>query len=205
MRKNQQLKFFKNTQRFFGGRLLYGKRKSQRPLSTKDALHFVMRSLWAKGPYSFLQPHNRKEIERLLMCMSKKYGVKIYRQSIQSNHIHLVIRISKRDLYKAFVRVLSGKIASHVMGSMSFKEFLKVWQRGDGFKSPNEPHGNEQQFWQFRPFTRVLAWGRDFKTCCGYVLQNTAEALGFQAYKERKNYYAKWIKDTAPDFSKAFV
>ena len=40
---------FRN-KKFFGGALLYKRRKSQRPLSKKDSIHFVPRSTWAMGP-----------------------------------------------------------------------------------------------------------------------------------------------------------
>lgn len=45
----KQMSFFKPQKKFFGGALLYKKRKSARPLSSKDSIHFVLRSQWAMG------------------------------------------------------------------------------------------------------------------------------------------------------------
>ena len=122
-RKGQQLSFIKPQLKFFGGILLNGRRKSTRPLSSKDSIHFVLRSSWAMGSDSFLASRNRKSVDLLITHFAKKFGVKIYQRAIQTNHIHLLLKITNRALYKAFIRALSGKIASHVMGQQSFRLF----------------------------------------------------------------------------------
>ena len=61
-------------------------------------------------------------------------------------------------------------------------------------------HQNPEGFWQFRPFSRITNWGKDFKQCIGYLKQNFLEAFGFVNYKPRKNHYAAWIKHAAPIF-----
>ena len=171
-----------------------------------------MRSSWAKGSHSFLQPRNKNEISRLIRVIAKKYFVQVYQLAIAGNHLHLVIRISsRRQHYKTFVRVLSSQIASHVMRKQSFavfKRFALADKRGDPPNSVTdaglgdhpglmEQQGLEQQFWQFRPWTRVMHWGRDFTGCCRYLTRNTLEALGFIEYKPRKDRYSKWLPVTA--------
>ncbi len=188
-RRKSQLSFFEEMKRFFGGRLLHGRRRRARPLSKKEAMHTVLRSSWAVGPHSFLKKQNKNAIKAIIYAVAKKYGVKVYRLSIQGNHIHFVIRLTNRPLYNAFIRVLTSQIASHVMDHRSFDEFRRNL-------ATTEIQGLGQRFWQFRPFTRILAWGRDFKTCCAYVLQNTLEALGFVDFKPRQNRYAKWYAET---------
>jgi REP element-mobilizing transposase RayT len=185
MKKPKQFELFKRDLRFFGGQLLHGRRRGQRPLSIKEAIHLVLRSSWAWSVNSFLKPHNKHAIEKIIAATAEKYGVRIYNKAIASNHVHLMVRIHSRPLYKTFIRVLAGKVASHVMKNQSFKLFRRTL-RGD----PPEIQGKGQAFWQFRPFTRLLHWGRDFKKCCDYLKQNTLEALGFTPFKQRKNYYA---------------
>jgi REP element-mobilizing transposase RayT len=194
--KHRQLSFFKNDPRFFGGQILYGKRKGRRPLSTSEPIHFVLRSSWAMGPHSFLRPHNKGHIDALITSLAKKYGLTIYQRAIASNHLHLLTRIKDRKSYVAFIRVLSSKVALLVMKTKSFKLFLKSLQnpRGDGAKT-TEIQGKGQKFWQFRPFCRIVFWGRDFKTCKSYVMQNVLEAIGFLSYKPRKNSYARWTDE----------
>lgn len=194
----RQQSFFKPQNKFFGGALLKGKRKSLRPLSSKDAIHFVMRSCWARGNDSFLSKRNRELIGSILTNFSKKFGVKIYERAINGNHIHLLLRITNRVLYKAFIKAVTGKIACHVMGGQSFKLFSSSRvnpERGDGVHTINKTQG----FWEFRPFSRIVNWGSDFKNCVGYLKQNVLEALGFVSYKVRKNYYSAWLKENIPE------
>ncbi len=209
MKKSKQLALFPNqTKEFFGGALLYRKRKLKRPLSKRDSIHFVLRSEWAMGSDSFLAKRNHQAIKQILMRFSKKFGVKIYQQAINSNHFHLLLRITNRTLYTAFIKAVSGQIASHTMAQQSFKVFAQARLRkaaGDGSKASvtslsgkdadaadNVPviHQPTESFWQFRPFSRISNWGRDFKQCIGYLKQNIREAFGFVNYKPRKNHYA---------------
>ena len=187
--------------KFFGGALLNGKRKSVRPLSKKDSIHLVLRSIWATGKNSFLVSRNYKVIENIIQCFAKKFGVKIYQLAINGNHIHLLLRITNRPMYRAFIKAVSGKIASHVMGHQSFVQFSSLRQitkSGDGLKTSDKSQG----FWQFRPFSRLVCWGRDFKTCVKYLKQNILEAFGFVPYTQRKDYYSKpvskWLSDHYP-------
>ncbi len=227
MKKPKQLPLFPNqTKKFFGGALLYKKRKSRRPLSKKDSIHLVLRSEWAMGTESFLAKRNHQAIKLILVRFSKRFGVKIYQQAITSNHIHLLLRITNRPLYKGFIKAISGQIASHTMGQQSFKVFKSArtnMTAGDGStalvnsrrikgsgalgdKVANTGvtvatiHQTPEGFWQFRPFSRITNWGRDFKKCIGYLKQNVLEAFGFVNYKPRKNYYAAWIRHAAPVF-----
>ncbi len=159
------------------------------------------------GKDSFLAKRNHQAIKQILVRFSKKFGVKIYQQAITSNHIHLLLRITNRTLYTTFIKAISGQIASHTMSQQSFKVFASARKKlasGDGSNASTEVnsfHQNPEGFWQFRPFSRITNWCRDFKQCIGYLKQNILEAFGFVNYKPRKNHYAAWIKHAAPVFS----
>jgi REP element-mobilizing transposase RayT len=200
MKKPKQLNLFKPDPRMFGGQLLHGKRRTQRPLSTKAPIHLVLRSSWcggsgAMGSNSFLANRNKNHIHGLIQRTARDYGIRIYQVALMSNHLHLVIRIFDRKNYRKFVRVLASRIARHVMRDQSFRVFkrqLLSSVRGDPSKElpgMEETQGKGQAFWQFRPWSRVLHWGRDYKACCDYVKQNVLEALGFVQYKPRKHRY----------------
>jgi REP element-mobilizing transposase RayT len=205
-KKPTQQRLFKKDLRFFGGRLLHGRRRTHRPLNTKEAIHLVMRSSWAMGADSFLHKRNKSQIERLITVVAQKYRVRVYQKAIASNHVHLMIKIESQKLYSAFIRALAGKIASQVMRQQSFKVFRRrqIRDRGDGgggggasAGEGKEIQGLGQQFWQFRPWTRLIAWGKDYLGCCKYVARNSLEALGFIAYKPRgKSPYLRWYAKT---------
>jgi REP element-mobilizing transposase RayT len=171
-------------ERCFGGAMLQNRRRSMRPLSTREAIHLVMRSSYAHGPFCFLKSGRRKVVGFILLQVAKKYGARVYHFAIAGNHIHILLKIGHRSLYRAFVRVLSSKIAMFVMRG-TFKAFRAAHPTGVG----SEPQGIGQKFWQFRPFTRVVHGGRDFTTCVAYIEQNILEALGFVPYKPRRDRY----------------
>ena len=206
--KSNQLSLIptRSNKRFFGGSLLVGRRKTPRPLNTKQALHFVLRSQFAKGKTSFRTLKNHKAISIILKKTSAKYKIRIYRQAIQSNHIHLVLKIPNRYAYKCFIAVISGKIASFVMNFKSFKNFIKdlsIRDTGEGFKTPHPG----QAFWEYRPFSRLLYWGKDYKASLNYLLKNTLEAIGFIKYEPRtKNYaYEREMRIAKPKWCKTHM
>lgn len=169
----RQIELIKNINlKFFGGSLLKGKRKSLRPLSNRHPIHLVMRSEKAKGRASFFR--FKRLIEGVLNKNAKKFGVRIYHVAIQSNHIHLILRIFNRQTYRKFICALTGTIAHLV-------------SRGAGLKKQN------RSFWVARPFTRIITWGREYRYVVGYLLQNKLEAIGFISYKQRIDYYSRLI------------
>ncbi len=177
MKKLKQSSFLKLQPKFFGGALLAGKRKSVRPLSSKDSIHFVLRSPWAAGRDSFLAKRNKKAIDSIIKKFAKKFGIKIYEQALNTNHIHLLLMITNRYLYRGFIKAVAGMIASHVMGQQSFKLFTKSRRQsktgygciGSGESDKTQEDDESQGFWQFRPFSRLVYRGRDFKMCTGYL------------------------------------
>ena len=159
--------FEKLKQKDFGGSLISGNPREPRPISTKRPMHLVMRSSHARGQNSFLSPKRSKLIRELIYRSGKHQGVKIYRYANSGNHLHLIVLPSSRKAFQRFIRVISGLIARITLGV----------ERG---------HARGIKFWDARPFTRILEWGRDFNTSCRYLLQNTLEALGFMKYRPRK-------------------
>jgi REP element-mobilizing transposase RayT len=85
----------------------------------------------------------------------KKFDVRVYEQGLASNHIHLVLKFKDREDYKGFIRAVSGVVAK----TLNLK-------------------------WTYRPFTKVIEWGRPFKRACTYAFRNEYEALGIVPYKE---------------------
>jgi len=100
---------------------------------------------------------HRNKINLTLQKFSKRFGIKIYRKGLAHDHIHFILKFENRQDYANFVRAVSGVLA----------KFLKIK-------------------WLYRPYTRVIEWGRDFKRACTYVFQNELEGLGIIAYQKRK-------------------
>ena len=144
--------FLKDYKKEFGGSLLQGKRKTARPLSTKQPIHLVLKSTHSRP---FL-PSNRK-LEKLFRTQAQKYGLKIYDLALNWSHIHALITIPSRQAYHAFIRTLTAAIVKVL--SLSWGKSLKG-------------------LLDLRPFTRILSWGREFTSVRGYLELNQMEARG---------------------------
>lgn len=168
-RSPQQLGFeileHKSAKHFGGAFLKKSHAKTKRPMTTKRSLHLVMRSSLAKGDRSLLK--HAAAIRQIIQRQSDAFGVKVYRLANAGNHLHMVILPSSRKSLSGFLRSISGLIARKVLGV----------EKGSSKKI---------QFWDQRPFTRILEWGREYRTVLRYLVQNSLEAFGFIAYTPRK-------------------
>ena len=163
--KREKNLFFKelklSTKNIFGGALLKNSHaKEQRPISTKRAMHLVLRSLMCKGELSLLTSKNARRVEEIIRTQGKKLGVKIYRLANSGNHLHLLVCPKSRHSFQSFLRAISGLIPRAVLDV----------ERG---------RAKEIKFWDKRPFSRIVEWGKDFSRVKRYLQLNILEATGF--------------------------
>ena len=177
----------------FGGSLLgKGNPRQQRPLSFKRPLHLVMRSSQAVRERSLLSPRRSKEVENIVRRTARQRGIRVYRYANSGNHLHVLIKVPSPRAYRAYVRAISGLIARLVLGTergagrkpapAAKREAERKPALGAGKKQSSE---KSARFWDARPFTRIIEWGRDYLRACDYLLQNRLEALGFIPYRHR--------------------
>jgi len=174
-RAQSQLKFpslkeFTRTEH--GGELSRGKRKAARPLAVKRPMHLVLRSAKATGKLSLLHPNHHTLVQSLIWKYAAKNQIKIYRFANAGNHLHLLIQAKTKTGFKAFLRTISGLIARAITGA------TKANAQG--------------KFWDHLAFTRVVAWGKDFKKTCDYVIQNVMESCGLGSKRKQS-----WITSDA--------
>jgi len=150
-----------------GGEAWPGKRKAERPITTKRAMHLVLRSSHAKQEWSFLHPKHAAFVREVIVRLAKRFGVIVYNVANAGNHIHMLARPRSRDALRGFLAALSGRLAQRITGA----------RRGN-------PLG--YRFFDFIPFSRIVQWGRDFHHALDYITQNTREALGIVPFKQRK-------------------
>jgi len=154
----------------FGASLLKGSHpKKARPFRARLPLHIVLRSSSATGARSLLGFDS--EIEVLLAEQAQRHHVKIYGAANAGNHLHLVVQAPSKQHLAAFLKAISGRIAQIVEGKS--KE-----QNREAFQKP---------FWDARPFSRLLSWGKDFRNVCRYIGINATEsAAGLSRYGTRQ-------------------
>jgi REP element-mobilizing transposase RayT len=171
----KQLNLFKNqtpNTTIHGGSRTAGKRKNKRPLSTKHAIHLVLKSKKAIGQQSFFK--HQEKIHSILNKYSKKHGVQIQDSVNMGNHIHLKIKITTREHFKNFLRTVTALIARVVTNAKKGQKFGK--------------------FWDALAFTRVLKSKIENLQLTGYFRANRVEKN--RNYRTREKYlteFNEWI------------
>lgn len=144
----------------FGGTLLKKSHaKIARPISTKHAMHVVLRSSQARGEWSMRAHKNRKHIENILKAQAQRFGVKLLEFANGGDHLQMVLRIPDRDSFHSFLRTVSGMIAMKVSDSAKTRA-LKT------------------KFWDFRPWTRVVEWTQGVSLAVDDLIHQHLEKIG---------------------------
>jgi len=161
MRKKKQLEFegFRKPKDSFGGSLLKGNAKTKRPLDSKLPILLTLRAVSG----GMRLPKAFGKVETVIYRCASKYGVRIYEFANVGNHLHVVLKIPRRQSWAGFIRELTGEIAAHMKLLLDIKE----------------------KFWMFRPHTRIVqGWKKAFYAAKSYVQLNTLEAEGLTSRYE---------------------
>lgn len=126
----------------------YRARKSTRALSTRHALHVILK---ARTP--ILRKHHatiKTIIEDTQVRFGDKgLGLKIKALAIQPDHIHLVLKTPSRQAFADSLRYLAGTIALRIA---------------------------KGKLWRQRVWSRVVKTGRDLDGVLAYVCRNPVKA-----------------------------
>lgn len=153
--------FEMKSKKIFGGSLLKkSNAKEKRPISTKHAMHIVLRSSHAHGHRSFLKRTHSRAIDKILKGQARRWGIRLYRYENVGNHLHILLKTGHRKWLQGYLRSITGLIARMILGA----------QRG---------HAKLIRFWDGRPFSRIVAWGKAYMALHRYFDKNQLEALGF--------------------------
>lgn len=162
--KQQAFAFFqKKLPKTFGGQLLQRKRKSKRPLSTKSAIHLVIKSEKAKGNLSFV--NHQSVIIKAISAISKKWNIKVHDQAVNFNHVHFVIQINSESDYRSWIVNSQLKLSDYFLSKLEIKL---------------------TQFFSLRPWTRILHWVEILKNAMEYLILNKMEVVGLRPTKKTK-------------------
>lgn len=168
--RQTSFQFFRNYKKSFGGSELVGRRKSRRPLSTKSPVHLILKSKTQK----IFHPNNQS-LRDLILRTAKKFNIQVHEYALNWSHIHLIIQLWDRQDYVRFIRALTSLMAMAFEKSRARNTLQKSSEK-------NTISGTEKLF-TLRPFTRILAWGKDYKNTVQYVFLNFQESLGFKRNK----------------------
>ncbi len=139
-----------------------------RPFSPKLPVHVVLKSSLARGERSLFL-HGRA-IDRILKEEVGRQGGKLHDGANSGNHLHLLVQFRRAEALRSFLRAVSGRIARIALGAKKGTRVLK-----DG-----------QRFWDARPWSRLVSWGRDFANVRRYALVNAHGRLGLSRAHSRE-------------------
>jgi REP element-mobilizing transposase RayT len=166
--RSKQLELFKqsNFTNGFGGALLKKSHaKTARPFKKNNPIHIVLRSTKAKGKNSFLS--HVKWIDKQIKNISRACGVKIERYENVGNHLHILLRATRSESFKAFLRGITSTIARQFTGA----------KRGEQ---------KNQKFWDALPFSRLIKGNSAYKIVQEYFNKNRIEAIGFENFVDEQ-------------------
>ena len=180
----QQKSFIKSAKREHGGLWSINSRRSRRPMNMKTPLHITLRSELAYGPRSLMKHQNL--IRRVMRKAASRFTVKVCEYAICGNHLHLLLKSNYGIDIQNFFRVLAGHIAQRILDEhpLTSKERGGAPGISDGARKGCAK--NQRKFWGLLLYSRVVTWGREFRSVTKYILQNTLEALHIIPYQERK-------------------
>jgi hypothetical protein len=146
-----------------GGAVRQGRRKIERPISTRRPMHVVLRSDRAYGEWSLSR--HRREVRAALGACAKRNGLKIDDFANVGTHLHLLVRARRREAFQAFLRSFAGIVARVVTGARRNRPI---------------PGGS---FWSTLAWSRVVQWGRDYVAVLHYIFRNRIEASDGKAIR----------------------
>jgi REP element-mobilizing transposase RayT len=106
-----------------------------------------------------LKIERKWRIHQLLMRISARRQVKLYRFANVGNHLHLLVQARTRSDFQAFLREFAGAVAM----SMT-----------------NAAKGRPRKFWDGLAWSLVVNWGRQFKNVASYIMLNVLESSGLR-------------------------
>ena len=206
-----QQNFFGKTQwqhRFsYGGTLRQCRAgRGARPLSSREPLHLVLKARKEKIRPGFRTYKRFALIHFILRKYAAHFFVKIEQVSIQGDHIHLLIRTTRRSNYQNFFRVFAGQISQRFEkeGLLTITKPPLPQPAGDrvhanvtGPPKVTVSQGTSQSretsrapclngLWRHRPFSRVVRGWRAYKIVRDYIQLNEKEALGQIPYRKER-------------------
>jgi REP element-mobilizing transposase RayT len=132
---------------------------------------------------------------------SQKFFIKIEQVSIQSDHIHCLIRTSRRSNFHYFFRVVAGQIAqqfenlellnspaptwSKSLPTVMPKTLLKMKKEEDQSSVTDTPRA-ELRLWKYRPFSRVVRGYKAYLIVRDYIQLNEKEATKVIRYSKSR-------------------
>lgn len=183
----KQISFFKTDWKhtFTHGGVLRQKRKGRgrRPISCSEPLHVVFKINRDQLLRKSLRDYkNFALVKKILARYSKRFLIKIDQVSIQADHIHCLVRTSRRSHFHFFFRVVAGQIAQQFQNRQLLKEAVTGTPAG----TERRKGQGSLKLWRYRPFSRVVRGWKAYRVARDYIQLNEKEARGEIRYQKKR-------------------
>ena len=111
---------------------------------------------------------------------------KIEQLSVQNDHIHLLIRTSRRKHYHHFFRVVAGQIAQSFEKEGLLAALMTHTPQVRASKTDTGGGYANTSLWKYRPFSRVVRGYKTYKIVRNYIQLNEKEARGEIKYQKKR-------------------
>lgn len=201
--QHKQVLFFKTQKehRYKHGGDLRKKRagRFKRPLSCRAPHHIVFKVNKLTLRHQSLRSIQGFSLsQNIIKKYARRFFIKVEQVSIQNDHIHMMIRTSRRSLFHNFFRVVAGQIAQQFEkeGLLRFNQGIgrEVKRNGKVVLSiPIKATDNQknilnkkQSLWKHRPFSHLVKGYKAYKTVRDYIQLNEKEVTGTIPYRKER-------------------
>lgn len=161
----------------YGGQI--DQRKFSRPFAATKAVHIIFRSRLLSGTRSLLRANRKQWTEKILKQKASHHAAKLYSFSVNSNHIHLLIKFPSADSQSGFLRDFAGTMALKIKTKYKISKKTKVWDA--------------------RPFSSLV---KSFPRIRAYIEKNKNEASGLWPYEKRPiSYLVRVLRKIESNFN----
>lgn len=173
-----------------------------RPLSTKAPHHIVFKVNKLTLKHQSLRSIQGFSLSQFIIRKyAKKFFVKIEQLTIQNDHIHMMVRSSRRSLLLHFFRVVAGQIAQqfqkegllrfvqrigHIVKPTSTRLTSLAKKVTDTPKMMRAPVKRKLSLWKHRPFSHLIKGYKAYRTVRDYIQLNEKEVTGTIPYRKER-------------------
>lgn len=203
-KQNSFLKSKKENRYKHGGELRKKRAgRFQRPLSTKAPHHIVFKVNKLTLRHQSLRSIQGFALSQMIIKKyAKKFFVKVEQMTIQNDHIHMMIRTSRRSLFHNFFRVVAGQIAQKFEkeGLLRFidgtghsvkkngRVVLSLPKKVTDTRASRKLKNTKKKLslWKHRPFSHLIKGYKAYKTVRDYIQLNEKEVTGAIPYRKER-------------------
>lgn len=162
-----------------GGGLTCGRRKTARPVSTRQPMYVVLRSTRAKGQLWLRRPTISSRIRAIISKQAEACRIELLQFANEGDSLHFLIRVPSRAAYQRFIRSVSGVITRQVTGIE--RGPAHGMRRSVARGAPQNGRNNRGRFWDVLPYSRICTGATSISSAQRLIAVEVRREIGLQS------------------------